>query len=451
MENIISLDQGFYLKDLQAMVLTDSSSREVFTSPIDAHTIGKVKIAPWGASNNLPEEILLKVRKAEVVQSNLLLNILMSSAQGIKPMKKTMDDAGKITYSDLRPEDKDHKKILDFWENNDIDGFFLEQITDMHAFFNVFPEIILNSTGTKVLRLTHKEATFSRWGSMLATEKRIMRHYYCGDWSTATNENDLEMTPVLDRYYTVDNLSKMVKAKKSNRRFIIPVSFPTPGREYYQYPYWWSIFESGWYDYLIMIPEVKKALLKNQLGIRYLVYVSPEYWDVRARSEGVDTSDPKKMKTFQTAEVGRIQDFVAGKENAGKGLITPKEMKQSGSGAIEEKFIEIVPIPSLVKDGEFMTDSEEVTNIINYAMQVNGSLANSTPGKNSGSLGGSEKRELFDIKVSMLTPFVSRLLKPLKVIKAFNKWPDDIVFINPQTVFTTLDVTKSGKQTSESE
>ena len=81
-------------------------------------------------------------------------------------------------------------------------------------------------------------------------------------------------------------------------------------------------------------------------------------------------------------------------------------------------------------------------------MGVHPNLIGATPGKSKGSLGGSDKRELFNIKQSMMRPFRDRLLKPLNLIKRYNRWPVNLVFAVPEHIFTTLDADKSGKKTN---
>jgi len=150
----------------------------------------------------------------------------------------------------------------------------------------------------------------------------------------------------------------------------VPVNFPSPGRQYYQRPYWWSIFLSGWYDFATMIPEFKKALMKNQMAIKYIVYLSDKYWDALFQQEGIDSTNKEAVKKRKTDEFTNFKNFLSGEKNAGKGLVALKKMIASGSTAIEEKYIEIVPLKTEIQGGEYIEDSGEVNSIINYAMGV---------------------------------------------------------------------------------
>jgi len=83
---------------------------------------------------------------------------------------------------------------------------------------------------------------------------------------------------------------------------------------------------------------------------------------------------------------------------------------------------------------------------MSYAMSVYTQLIGSTPGKTGGSLSGTDKREMYQIKSALMKPYRDRLLRPLQLIKKFNKWPENLVFTVPDYEFTTLDENKSGKQ-----
>jgi hypothetical protein len=73
------------------------------------------------------------------------------------------------------------------------------------------------------------------------------------------------------------------------------------------------------------------------------------------------------------------------------------------------------------------------------------------PGKKTGGMSGTDKRERFQIKQALMKPSRDRLLKPLVLIKQFNRWDKDLVFAIPEPVFTSLDVSKTGSKTATNE
>lgn len=128
--------------------------------------------------------------------------------------------------------------------------------------------------------------------------------------------------------------------------------------------------------------------------------------------------------------------------------VESKEMVPTSSSGAEEKYIEILPVKNDIEGGEFLVDLDSVTNMTCYAMQIHPSLIGAVPGKSSGSLSGTDKRELFLMKQALLKPVVNRCLKPLEVVRRVNGWDPAISIQIPEYIFTTLDQNKSGKEES---
>ncbi|MCT4636240.1 MAG: hypothetical protein N4A72_00895 [Bacteroidales bacterium] len=440
-DNIIDIG---YLSECKAVIM-QQSSREIFKEPESSVTIGKYTVCPWGKNNDLPQQVMKKIKKSEVVNSNLLFNTLVAYGQGIKPAKRVIKK-GKTTYEDVTDQ-----QVLDFFEENDITGWWLESCTDMKTFFNVFPEVILSNDGKTITELSHKEAVYSRWTVMNKKTAQIDYHLYSSKWDDSPSEENVEPTPALHRKRPLKDLRERIEKGSKDRRFVIPVTFPTPGKLYYSEPAWWSIFESGWYDFLTMIPEFKKALLKNQMAVRFIIYISDKYWSELFQAEGIDVTDNDAVVKRKQEEYDKFNKFLSGEKNAGKAIVALKKFMAAGNSGAFEKYVEIEPIKGDIKGGEYIEDSEEVSNIVSYAMSVHPSLIGSTPGKNKGSFSGTDKRELFMIKQAMEKPFRDRILRVLTVIKRYNNWPEDIVFMVPDIEFTTLDEKKNGKKEVEKE
>ena len=100
--------------------------------------------------------------------------------------------------------------------------------------------------------------------------------------------------------------------------------------------------------------------------------------------------------------------------------------------------MKITAIDNNFKGGEYLDDSEEASNIMSYAMGVHPSLIGSSPGK-AKTINGTEARELFIIKQSLMKPIRDRILRPLYIIKAINGWDPTLKFVIPNIELTTLD------------
>ena len=136
-----------YLPGIRAAVLSETDSSHLLAEPdADPKPVlvegleNPPPIVPWGSDNDLPQELIAKVYKLPQMTSNLWFNIVASYGDGIRPVKVSYNDKGEKVIQPYTG----NKEVDRFFEENDIDGYLLEQLTDMHWFFNVFPEIIFN-------------------------------------------------------------------------------------------------------------------------------------------------------------------------------------------------------------------------------------------------------------------------------------------------------------------
>ncbi len=395
------------------------------------------KIVRWGEENNLPAKIMQSCYKSPIVTAGMNFNCSSTYGDGIIYGRWKVKENGQKVFV----EDRSITEINEFFLNNDIDNYILEQVNDITWFYNIFPEILLNKNH-KIVGLRHKEAAFSRLEEMDPETGLIKHHFYCAKWGKSPAADDVYVTPMLSPHNTLEDLREKMgispmkngrKATPKHYRFIIPINLPTPGRNYYQKPYWYSIIESGWLDYSQRIPEFKNALLENQMVIKYHVELSDDYFDKIFTAEGLKTHAEKQERIRK--EYNDLNRFLSTVKNTGKTVISfirydaqGKELRRMKINVIDNKFT----------GGEYIEDSEEASNIISYGLGVHPSLIGSSPGKNK-NISGSEARELFIIKQSLLRPLRDRLLRPLYIIKAFNNWPEDIDFVIPNTTLKTLD------------
>ncbi len=456
MESIIFPNGSGFLSGVQAAVVI-TNSKTIFEKPdaepkeLPGKYKTKGKIVPWGEDNDLPQQIIKKVEANTDLSTGMLFNIQVGYGEGIVPVRIELDSNNKKQLIPVF----DNDEINEFFEYNQINSYLLEQLTDLNYFYNVFPEIILNRDNPKkrkIVELTSKEAAFSRWTSMDEKTGKIKYHVYSAKWGDGEpDEKDIDITPVLDYKRPIPDILQRIgriqrndgKTKDDKEyRYIIPVSMPTPGRSYYQKPYWYSIIESGWYDFAVSIPEFKKYLIQNGMTIRYIIYLEDEYFDDIFAREGIKTAEEQKERIKK--EYQDLNKFLTGLKNTGKSMVSFYKYSPNGDKRyrIEIKAVEGADN----KGGEYVQDSGEVSNMIAYTLGVHPSIIGATPGKNSG-FSGTDKRELFIIKQALLKPIRDLLLKPLYLIKQVNNWPKDIYFTIPNIELTTLDKNKTGVQT----
>ena len=438
---MIEIIQGVTLYPQLKTVLAVDSNQIFDDKLLKPVEIDKYKIAPWGEDNNLPATILAKIEKSEVVGTNLVFNRDVCYGLGPRLVRAVKDSLGKVV--DYLPVESGNE--FDFFERNDIPLFFAEQLTDMVTFHNTFCEMIPESKSKNIYSLRHKEAVFSRW-EVMNSKGVIKNHFYSAKWAENPSKDDIAASAAIDEYDAVNDMSLKLTARK--QRLIFSAYMPSPGRPYYSQPDWYSIFKSGWYDHSVTIPALKKAIIENNLGVKYIIYISKKYLQEICVREGIDANDSAAVKKRYAKESATFNDFLTGSKNANKAILALKEYVNSGNTGFEEKFITIDTIKNSIEGGEYLHDVETAANIMCYAMGVHPSLIGATPGKGGSSLSGSDKRELFMMKQALMRPIIDRTMRSLKVIKAYNGWSSDIMITVPEYVFTTLDKNKSGKEES---
>lgn len=450
---VIFANDNAWLPESEAAIVIQNN-KKIFEKP-DAKPVelsGAPKkyrgAVPWGEDNKVPNTIMEKSFKSPIMVSNHGFNAFIGFGEGIIPARRIIENE-KVKFEPVL----DNKEINEFFENNDINGYFLEQLTDLNYFYITFPEIILNQEkpeDRKIVELNSKEAVFSRWEEANKNNGLIEHHFYSSKWSEEGSPDfnkDVVATEVLHPKNSILDLKRRIgrEARTNGKtkddktfRYIVPVSIPTPGRKYYPKPPYYSLFESGWYDFAILIPEFKTAFLSNQMTIKYVVYLADDYFDIIFSEEGITKDEDQKARVKKEYE--NINNYLSGAKNAGKAVITKEKFLPDGK---TKTMMRIEVVDNKIKGGEYIEDSEEVSNIMSYGMGVHPSMVGSAPGKNK-NINGTEARELFLIKQSMMKPIRDRLLKPLYVVKAINKWPQDIHFMVPNIELTTLDKSKTG-------
>lgn len=436
--------QVAYCKEAIA-IIKDNDSMTLFDEPhLDMQNVAGYRLAPWGNDNDLPQHVMAKIEKAEIVGTNANFNWRVMYGQGPRLVKVVRDPETNAAKRFIEVTDG---PAYEWYQRNNVPLLLQEIMTDISYFGNAFPMLIAGDKTKEGARvgikgIIHREAMFSRWG--VDKKDLINRHLYSSKWDEAPTENDIQSSYVIDEYNAVEDIKGRLTLGK-DVRMCFPIYIPSPGRPYYSYPNWWSIFRSGWYDQLISIPGLKKAILKYQLGVKHIIYIADEYFKEKEELMGISKDDHEGRKKLYDEIISQISSVLAGDENAGKAIISKKKLLQNGNGMSLEKLIEVDTIKNDISGGEYLVDYETGANIISYAMDVHPSLIGATPGKNSNSLSGSNIREIFIMKQSLSKPTAYLALQWWPVVREINGWDKDLEIVIQDSLFTTLDNAKSGE------
>lgn len=420
--------------------VTDIDIEKKAITPINKQN-QSIEFVPRGNGDQLPLEIVNAIASDVTVGSNIEFNTRVLYGDGIMVVKRFRNDDGEIEIKEQLPSEQ--PEIFQFLEDNNINYINREIANDLAIFSDSYVELTFNKDDKtpKIVRIRSKETMCSRISVIDEKTKKSEWHGYGITWGK-TND-DISVTPLLDRQSPLLDLKQRmgiaynedgILKKGTDRSFILNLNMTTPGRFYYNKAYWWTIFKSGWFDFAIAIPALKKALIKNQMVLKYMVYINKSFWPELYKGVSAVTDDDKTAarKDFLT----KMDLFLSSEDNAGKSCVS--DFEYDLVKGIEKHNIVIKPLESFLKGGEYIEDSEEVSNMICYAMGVHPSIIGASPGK-SKSINGTEARELFLIHQALCKPLQDEILFPLYVVKAINKWPADIFFTIPNMQLTTLD------------
>lgn len=436
-------------------LVTDRESKGIDIVPKDQKK--SIKFIPRGRNNNMMYEIMKKIGHNVTVGSNIEFKNKVIYGDSILVYRKFRDESGKIVKEEVL--ESEYPEIFEFIENNNYPFQRAEIANDLTIFYDSYVEYIFDRNDKpKLVQVKAKETTCSLISEIDEKTGKSEWHGYSAEWHKG-NPEDVVATPLLDRQFPLYDLKRRMgmipnESGKTelgkDRRFIHNIRLSTPGRFYYSVPYWWSIFASGWYDFATAIPLFKKALIKNQMALRYVVYIKDEFWN-KLYADMKLTKDEDKAAAKQKF-LDDLNDFLCGEENAGKGFVSG--FRYDRIKGYEDKDIIITPLESFFKGGEYIEDSEEVSNTLCYAQGVHPSIIGSAPGKGK-SINGTEARELFVIEQALMKHYQDCTLEPLYFAKAMNGWPKDIFFSITNCQLTTLDqgtgATKNTGLTPETE
>lgn len=373
---------------------------------------------PWGATNLMPFDIIDLIESDETLATCQMFNAEVCYGSGLQ-------------YDTAQAADTVTAAVEDFLLDNDLASYFLGVCQDFKHFAFAVSVIILNTEGTKIVRLIRKEACYCRFAPA-DTNGRIPRLYFA-NWRKFATIDDCEIIEMLDTASPFADLRDRLKRGDTCRKFAIVCRVPTPDSTYYPIPYYGALFRGKWYNIKRLIGLAKEAKLRNSAPLKYHIEVSQKYWDSIFKSEGI--TDRAKQQARIIEEKQRILDFLTGAENSGKVWFSTFYVNPNGD---EQHDVVINKIDSDKEGGDWESDIQEAVNMICFTLRVHSNLVGSVPGKAQTNNSGSDKRELYTIAQALQKPYHDLLFTVHRIIIRFNGWKGVKPLI-PFIQLTTLD------------
>lgn len=414
---IINEDAGLaYLKGVKAVV---SLGKEPFEEPPIAPVVNvntPNSYAPWGSDNAFPDDVI-----SDAYKSTIIPPVLEWKARALY--------SGGLVYGTVTTDEKSGEEILTPKQDAEIDAWLkrtaikkalMKMCSDYYWFYNIFPAFILSKDRSQIAVLAPQDASYCRWSLQNPNNNnQIEKLYVNANWSSRGTIQDSLQIPVLDIDY--DGVEKLRK-RKDGHIYVYPVSYPTPGRSYYQVAAWETLRKSGWLGVAQNIPLFKKKLMENQLSIKYHIEVSMDWW--KWKYPDWDKLTAKEKKDLREKELENFNSLMQGATNAGKSIMSTS-FRDRHTGT-EYAGWKITAIDDKIKDGVYVEDSQEASSHHYSALGVDPTLIGTAPGKGMGAGSGSDKRVAFNIYVNNCRADQDLILEPLQFIAEYNGWTERI-------------------------
>ncbi|MFD1143034.1 hypothetical protein ACFQ4C_18045 [Larkinella insperata] len=388
---------------------------------------GDDHIAYWGDGNDFPQQIIKLASKNTIIPTTL--------------SKKAALWIGGGVYASADEEDETPVKdpeIRRFLNDITTKRYLLETALDINWFANSFPEFILSKNREKVVQLHSNEAAYCRFGRMNEQTGEIDKLYLNANWEGASAADPQTIVIPAINPYSWDRVEKVRKGKAY--KYSYPLSFPSPGRSYYQLANWDSARSSGWLEVLDAIPQFKKFSMQNQMQIKYHIEVPSDYWP-QVYGDRWEQGSIEARTAIRDEFLKALMDKLSNVQNANKGILTETWIDR---GSKNEVGIKINVLDDKHKEGKYNEDYTEGLANLYYALDFDPTLGGfAGMGPRSG---GSDKREAFWIFISGCKPWRDRILEPLEFTAQYNGWKKkypELTFRFRDTFLTTLDTGKS--------
>ncbi|MBE7178186.1 MAG: hypothetical protein INR69_17420 [Mucilaginibacter polytrichastri] len=435
-----------FLPGARAVMLFDEGPAKPSSTP-------KVKGSPfsgmisWGDGNDYPQQVIDMINGSPETLSLLgwLIDVMYGAGLSYEAFDTTA--TGKRVYTELIDTEVD-----DFFKANDLNTYALEGLTDYTWFMNHFAELIKNKRGDKIVQITSQEASFCRF----STQNRAGysdKVFINANWPAGKPDDEYTIpVTAIDPY----DLNKVLTAQAlKDPKFILPVSFPSVGKVTYQVPGWHSLMSSGWLDVAKAIPLFKKALMKFQMTIKYVIYLPPNFWELKAKLTDQDwgTMAPKDRLAMQKEYSDGMNKYLADVENTGKAIVV--EQGWDPYLKVQIPGFKIESIDDKLKDGAYLEDGEQAGAHIIRALGLTPSVVGHFTGKGMGAGSGSDARVHFNILNNRLNARRDRFLSALNLVADYNGWTKRMPGFRwkfKEFVMDTLDVnhnTSNPKNTPE--
>jgi len=418
------------------------SSKETH-SHVPVEEKGSSKIAKWGDDNLYPERYMKEMKKNGASRTSHRFNRAAHYGQGFKLWRQDSTDDGKENRKVVPISSV--KEISDFFKQNKMHRVFTEVIADLEMWSLGWPEYILSNDYSRIVSVRRYQTYKMRYETINPKTGLIENCYYAHKWNSGLNQDSpfVQKTAVIDSYCSAEQVKEYCKAKKIHK-FFMPIYYPLIDEIYYPEPEQHSVFLNGWMTVVNQIPEFKKNYSEKELNVKYMVYISEEYF-LKMYQDDWENFTPTRKQEIRQELTNKIDEHLSGNKNAGKSIQSVVFKDENGDWV---KGIEVVPLKDgNTSEGKGLLDSSAGNSEIMSAWGVDPNLMGvGIPGGKINGSSGSDKREAFSIVNSLFKTKREISLEMWRLLRDYNEWPEDLEGDFAITELTTLDANPTGSQ-----
>ena len=363
-----------------------------------------------------------------------------------------------------------NKEVQKFMQDSNLDLVNTHLASDMSHYGICFPELQLDKQASnpddttwtpKIIGINHHGCCTTRLERM-DKQNRINYVYVSNAWLDSSvkdvDDSNIAAIPALDPYRPVESLSEKIRntrirayngQKNANGKykserpthFVLPCYYPSPGRPYYPDVAWQSILKGDVYKYTSTIIENRAIAKENSNSAGKIIYIHTEYLAKLYMQEKVEKVEDKHNLRDQMWQ--EINQFLQDKQNNGQTILSFTFIGSDGKEHDAWRIVD-VPINSVNEAEANKTELEELSNVIFLALGIHSVLIGNSIG--SSSSGGTQQREMYELKKLLSVPTQRLILKPYYVARDFNGWDSHLEWEIGQMTLTTLDRNKNGME-----
>lgn len=413
--------------------VSGAQKADMSTPPIPSWTDNGYQWAYWGDNDRLPTTMREKIEASPIGGATVAKKISLLEGNGLVYFKTSDLAKGTKVERAYLPE------VEDWMEENRIQTeWFPAQCADYCLHMNSFSEAILSIDRRKVTGLYHISAEHARLSKAnAANQVDWLLYSYHFPYGTAQADPNRVAIPLYKWYDRERFMSGLI-----GRKFAWHTRFPTPGMIYYARPFWLGLFkEGGWLDISGNVPKIVDAMQKNQVALKYVINIPETFFEIRHP----DWSNYafEKRKAIIEKKVEDINKYLAGVDNTGKSLVTL--VKENFQNGVQSGKIEVVAVDDKLKTGAWVPDSTAADAQIVQGFGIDPSQIGLTQeGGKMGAGSGSDKREAYNLMITLNTPDQRRILERMNWISKYNGW--GVTFMVDHTHHTTTNDQETGIQ-----